>query len=116
MNVLHFRDGSTADFESTPDIDMNREVVIADGDRREEVPFADLKAVFFLNDDRPREGSERPEGSFLAVEFADGEVIRGFARYNPALPGFYLYPAEEGRNERLFVVTAAIQSIEIEKV
>jgi len=115
MNVLHFRDGSTTDVVASPAIDLDRQVVVATGEQPAEVPFADLKAVFFLQDE-PRAQADLPDGSFLAVEFFDGEVIRGFARYNPALPGFFLYPAEKGRNERVFVVTAAVQSIEIEKV
>jgi len=115
MNVLHFRDGSTEDFATTPVIDVERQIVLPAGDTGNSVRFEDLKAVFFLNDE-PRVDDSRPDGSFMAVEFYDGEVIRGFARYNPAQPGFYLYPAEKGRNESVFVVAAAVQSIEIEKV
>jgi hypothetical protein len=118
MHVLHFRNGTTSQLDAPPNIDPQRQVVSTGSEPSTEVPFADLKAVFFLNDDRgttEREVAPR-EGSFLAVEFFDDEVIRGFARYNPASPGFFLYPAEEGRIERVFVVAAAVQSIEIEKV
>lgn len=115
MNVLHFRDGSTSDFPTPPEIDMARKLVLTSGNV--EFPFSSLKAVFFLNDEPRRdEPTERPTGSFLAVEFFDGEIIRGFARYNPSEPGFFLYPAEKGRNERVFVVAAAVQSVEIENV
>lgn len=115
MNVLHYRDGSTSDLATPPEIDMARKLILTSD--RAEIPFSSLKAVFFLTDGpRPSESTERPTGSFLAVEFFDGEIIRGFARYNPAEPGFFLYPAEKGRNERVFVVAAAVQSVEIENV
>lgn len=115
MNVLHFRDGSTATFPTPPTIDLANQSVRTPA--QADVPFSELKAVFFLIDDNetPRM-DERPAGSFLAVEFFDGEVIRGFARYNPESPGFDLFPAEKGRNERVFVVASAVQSIEIERV
>lgn len=115
MHILHFRNGTTAQLATTPVIDPQRQVVVTGGEEGP-VPFANLKAVFFLNDERSAEDLSPREGSFLAVEFFDDEVIRGFARYNPAQPGFFLYPAEEGRIDRVFVVASAVQSIEIEKV
>lgn len=115
MNVLHFRDGSTRNFAEPPRIDIDRQIVVP-ADPGSDVPFSELKAVFFLQDEAGADAESQRAGSFLAVEFIDGELIRGFARYNPELPGFYLFPAENGRNERVFVVVAAVQSIEIEKV
>lgn len=114
MNVLHYRDGSTAEFSTPPTIDNDRQIVITgDGDAAE-VPFSRLKAVFFLNDEQQsKDPAEPPAGSFLVVEFLDGEIIRGNAQYNPASPGFFLFPAEMGRNERVFVVASAVESIEI---
>ena len=73
-----------------------------------------MKAVFF-----PRTTNEELEpasGSTIAVEFADGEVIRGIAHYNPERNGFFLYPNDRAKNERIFVVRSAIVSIEVEKL
>jgi hypothetical protein len=118
MHVLHFRDGTTAEYSAAPTIDTDRQLVLLGGEHSSEVAFTELKAVFFLVDEPRMKVADGPTtaGSFLAVEFLDGELIRGYARYNPASPGFFLYPAEKGRNERVFVVTGAVQSIEIEKV
>ncbi|MGZ8869391.1 MAG: DUF6982 domain-containing protein, partial [Thermoanaerobaculia bacterium] len=50
------------------------------------------------------------------VEFADGEVIRGTAHYNPERNGFFLFPADRSKNDRIFVVNSAIVSIEVERL
>jgi hypothetical protein len=52
----------------------------------------------------------------IAVEFQDGEVIRGAAHYNPERNGFYLFPDDRSKNDRIFVVNSAIVSIEVEKL
>lgn len=113
--VLRYRDGHTerATLES---IDATRDVITAtreDG-TQEEVPFTQLKAVFFPK--MAEEAEETPAGSTLAVEFADGEVIRGSAHYNPERNGFFLYPADRSKNDRIFIVNSAIVSIEVEKL
>jgi hypothetical protein len=64
----------------------------------------------------PIEQLEEPHGSLIAVEFADGEVIRGTATYNPEASGFFLFPLDRSKNERIFVVRDAIASIEVEKL
>ena len=55
-------------------------------------------------------------GMRIAVEFNDGEVIRGAAHYNPERNGFFLYPDDRTKNDRIFVVNSAIVSIEVEKL
>jgi hypothetical protein len=113
--VLRYRDGRTERVILEP-IDPSREVLTAtreDG-ATVEVPFADLKAVFYpqLADGPP----EPAAGMQIAVEFNDGEIIRGTAQYNPERNGFFLYPEDRGRNDRIFIVNSAIVSIEVVKL
>ena len=112
--VLRFRDGRTERSVLEP-IDASREVVVVQrDDGAAEVPFAELKAVFF-----PQENAaalEPATGMQIAVEFNDGEVIRGTAQYNPERNGFFLFPADRSKNDRIFVVNSAIVSIEVEKL
>lgn len=114
--VLRYRDGRTERASLDP-IDPAREVLVArhDDGQATEVPFADLKAVFF-----PRviseEALEPASGMRIAVEFNDGEVIRGAAHYNPERNGFFLFPDDRSKNDRIFVVNSAIVSIEVEKL
>lgn len=112
--VLRFRDGRTERGTIDP-IDSDREVIVLhreDGSTAN-VPFAELKALFFphATDPEPEAG-----GMQIAVEFNDGEVIRGTANYNPERNGFFLYPADRSKNDRVFVVNSAIVSIEVEKL
>jgi hypothetical protein len=113
--VLRFRDGRTERATLEP-IDATREVLIVRHDEREtaEVPFSELKAVFFprlatVDDD----ALEPASGLHIAVEFNDGEIIRGMAHYNPERNGFFLYPQDRSKNDRIFVVNSAIVSIEV---
>lgn len=115
--VLRFRDGRTERATLDP-IDPNTEVLTAhqDDGQRIEIPFSALKAVFF-----PRAGVDDSElepasGMQIAVEFNDGEVIRGIAHYNPERNGFFLFPQDRSKNDRIFVVNSAIVSIEVEKM
>jgi len=113
--VLRYRDGSTRR-ATLMRADMEREIVdIEEDGAATEVPFASLKAVFFPQAD-PDRAPGPVEGSQLAVEFADGEVIRGIAHYNPERNGFFLYPHDRSKNDRIFVVNSAIMSIEVEKL
>ena len=80
-----------------------------------EVPFSELKAVFFPQT-APDGALEPASGMQIAIEFNDGEVIRGTAHYNPERNGFFLYPADRSKNDRIFVVNSAIVSIEVEKL
>ncbi|MEA2240043.1 MAG: hypothetical protein QOC81_4767 [Thermoanaerobaculia bacterium] len=113
--VLRYRDGRTerASLLET-DVDSQIVRVTRDGGTTNDVPFSELKALFFPQSaDGP---VEEPAGSTIAVEFADGEVIRGIAQYNPERNGFFLFPLDRSKNDRIFVVNSAIVSIEVEKL
>lgn len=113
--VLRYRDGRTERVALEP-IDPSREVVVARrDDGPAEVPFSDLKAVFFPRTE-PDGALEPASGMQIAIEFNDGEVIRGTAHYNPERNGFFLFPADRSKNDRIFVVNSAIVSIEVEKM
>jgi len=113
--VLRYRDGTTRR-AALLQTDTDREVFrIEENGSASEVPFGSLKAVFYPTID-PDKHSDAPAGSQLAVEFADGEVIRGIAHYNPERNGFFLYPLDRSKNDRVFVVNSAIASIEVEKL
>ena len=113
--VLRYRDGRTERVDLAP-IEHDRQVfsVTRDDGSTGEVPYTDLKAVFFPH----RDGAppEQVAGSTIAVEFSDGEVIRGIANYNPERNGFFLYPLDRSKNDRVFVVNSAIVSIEVERL
>ncbi len=113
--VLRYRDGRTERVDLAP-IDPSREVfsVKHEDGSSGEIPYAELKAVFFphLGEGVP----EKAEGSTIAVEFSDGEVIRGIAHYNPERNGFFLFPLDRSKNDRVFVVNSAIISIEVERL
>jgi hypothetical protein len=116
--VLRYRDGRT-DRASLEPIDASHEVVRVkhdDGGEVEEVPFSQLKAVFFPLTDAAHPRPVTANGSTIAVEFSDGEIIRGIANYNPERNGFFLYPHDRSKNDRIFVVNSAIVSIEVEKL
>jgi hypothetical protein len=114
--VLRYRDGQTerATLIET-DVDQQIVRVRRDDGANDDLPFSTLKALFF-----PRSGSddaiEPASGSTIAVEFADGEVIRGVAHYNPERNGFFLFPLDRSKNDRIFIVNSAIVSIEVEKL
>ena len=112
--VLRYRDGRT-ERVTLVDTDVEQQVATVNRDgANAAVPFGDLKAIFF-----PRTGAEEQApaaGSTIAVEFADGEIIRGQAHYNPERNGFFLFPHDRSKNDRIFVVNSAIVSIEVEKL
>lgn len=115
--VLRYRDGRTERAELEP-IDPTHEVLVVHGDDGElsEVPFSELKAVFFPRTAPDDDSLEPATGSRIAVEFNDGEIIRGSAHYNPERNGFFLFPDDRSKNDRIFVVNSAIVSIEVEKL
>jgi hypothetical protein len=113
--VLRYRDGRT-ERAALIETDVERQIVRVrrDDGTNDDVRFSTLKALFF-----PRNAEQALEpaaGSTIAVEFADGEVIRGVAQYNPERNGFFLFPLDRSKNERIFVVNSAIVSIEVEKL
>jgi hypothetical protein len=114
--VLRYRDGRTERAELEPiDIERTSLTVRQDDGASIEVPFSELKAVFFPRSSG-EEGEDVTPGMQISVEFQDGEVIRGTAQYNPERNGFLLYPHDRSKNDRIFVVNSAIVSIEVEKL
>lgn len=115
--ILRYRDGRTERVTQVEQIDPTHGsfLVSRDGGTSGDVPFADIKAIFFPRT-VPEEALEPASGSQIAVEFSDGEVIRGFAHYNPERNGFYLFPLDRSKNDRIFVVNSAIVSIEVERL
>ena len=114
--VLRYRDGRTERAALEP-IDPAREMLIVhhDDGTMGEVPFSDLKAVFYPRT-APDDSLEPASGMQISVEFNDGEVIRGTAHYNPERNGFFLFPDDRTKNDRIFVVNSAIVAIEVEKM
>ena len=114
--VLRFRNGQT-ERVLLEQADLDREVfhVKREGGDTADVPFGQLKAVFFPHQ-KDSHGDPTGAASTIAVEFADGEIIRGIAQYNPERNGFFLYPHDRSKNDRIFVVNSAIVSIEVEKL
>jgi hypothetical protein len=114
--VLRYRDGRTERAGMAP-IDPARQsfTVTRENGQTAEVPYGELKAVFFPQT-VPEAQIEQATGSTIAVEFSDGEVIRGIAQYNPERNGFFLYPLDRSKNDRIYVVNSAIVSIEVERL
>jgi hypothetical protein len=115
--VLRYRDGRTERATLSP-IDSDRQLLTIrreDGEAAD-VPFSLLKAVFFPRTNPDQAVEDPPGGSEISVEFADGEVIRGTANYNPERNGFFLFPHDRSKSDRIFVVNSAIMSIEVEKL
>ncbi len=115
--ILRYRDGRI-ERATTADVDGTNELLnatLADDGSGLQIPYSELKAVFFPRV-TPDEELEDPPGSLIAVEFDDGEVIRGNATFDPAASGFFLTPLDRSKNERIFVVRSAIASIEVERL
>lgn len=114
--VLRYRSGRTE--RATLDaIDLEAQVVhvrYEDGSDGE-VTFPEIKAIFYPHA-ASDEAVEPAAGSQIAVEFADGEIIRGIAQYNPERNGFILFPLDRSKNDRIFVVNSAIVAIEVERL
>jgi len=113
--VLRYRDGRT---ERVPRAEINADekfVAVTHEGAAVNVPFSELKALFFPRTN-PDDEPDTATGSTISVEFADGEVIRGIAHYNPERNGFFLFPHDRSKNDRIFVVNSAIVSIEVEKL
>lgn len=113
--ILRFRDGGTNRTSEPIEIDGEGQRVFVSGPDPNEVTFSELKAIFFFG---PETGKATPErGSILSIEFNDGEVISGIApEYNPTFPGFYLYPNDRDRVDKVFIVASAIVSIDVERL
>lgn len=114
--VLRYRGGQTERVTLTSiDADRERVEVRRDG-AAGEVAFAELKAIFFPRDQSTAASEAGEAVSTIAVEFADGELIRGVAHYNPIKNSFFLFPLDRSKNDKIFVVNSAIVSIEVERL
>jgi len=82
----------------------------------------DLKAIFVVHsfEGNPRrikqahfKPADRPYGQKLRVTFQDGEVLDGStANYDPAVQGFFVWPADQGgNNEKIYVLNSAVKSV-----
>jgi len=86
------------------------------------IPFAHLKAVFFVQDfggnpDRlPKPDADDPSarGRRVTVTFVDGEVLRGATLgYSQNTPGFFVSPLDStSNNTRVFVLAGAIRHVQ----
>jgi hypothetical protein len=114
--VLRYRSGRT-ERAALSAIDLEAQLfrVTREDGADGEVPFSEIKAVFYPQT-LPEEEQEASAGSRIAVEFADGEIIRGVAQYNPERNGFVLFPLDRSKNDRIFVVNSAIVAIEVERL
>jgi hypothetical protein len=114
--VLRYRSGHT-ERATLKAIDLEGEVfrVTYEDGGDAEVPFSEIKAIFYPQT-QPEARQEPEAGSQIAVEFVDGEIIRGIAQYNPERNGFVLYPLDRSKNDRIFVVNSAIVAIEVERL
>ena len=96
-----------------------------DESKVEELALADLKAVFYVKSFAGEPGRKGPPpfskesftgvpGLKLKITFFDGEVMYGTTNgYNPGRKGFFVLPADESsNNERVYVITAATDSVE----
>lgn len=116
--VLHYRDGRTERGNCSASFSDSEETIRVDcGGEVKQARLAELKALFFIRSaSSSSPEAVEPAGSSLAVEFFDGEVIRGRApHYSTDGPGFFLFPFDRSKNEKVFVVSSAIASIEVEK-
>ena len=90
-------------------------------DEMKQINVQDLKAIYFVedlggdssfneNNDVERVGFGRK----IKVQFKDGEIQFGYTPgYAPNRPGFFVSPCdEESNNKRIFVVTAATETVQ----
>ena len=86
------------------------------------IPFAHLKAVFFVHDfagnpahcPAPDADNVSARGRRITVTFVDGEVLRGATLgYNQNAPGFFVSPLDTtSNNARIFVLAGAIRHVQ----
>jgi hypothetical protein len=86
------------------------------------IPFAHLKAVFFVQDfagnpdhlSRPDADDSSARGRRVTVTFVDGEVLRGATLgYSQNAPGFFVSPLDStSNNTRIFVLAGAIRHVQ----
>jgi hypothetical protein len=86
------------------------------------IPFAHLKAVFFVHDfagnpehcPAPGADAVSARGRRITVTFVDGEILRGATLgYNQNAPGFFVSPLDvTSNNIRIFVLAGAIRHVQ----
>jgi len=86
------------------------------------IPFAHLKAVFFVHDfaGNPEHcpaldaDAVSARGRRITVTFVDGEILRGATLgYNQNAPGFFVSPLDPtSNNARIFVLAGAIRHVQ----
>lgn len=116
--LLHYRDGHTVRCSMAGELDPGGSSIrVQTANGEDAVDLSELKAIFFLRERPVEEDAPPHEGSLLAVEFDDGEVIRGrSAGYTPEKSGFFLFPLDRSKNEKIFVINTAVVSIDVEKL
>lgn len=126
MIVAHFRDGRNVK-GTTQDFAPNKaqfHIHPTGDDAAVEVRCAELKALFFVKtydgDSKRRDAYSferfKGHGRKATVTFYDGEVMAGYTMgYHADKPGFFMVPADENsNNSRVFVVNAAVESIQMQ--
>ena len=86
------------------------------------IPFAHLKAVFFVHDfagnpehcPAPDADNVSARGRRITVTFVDGEVLRGATLgYSQNAPGFFVSPLDAtSNNARIFVLAGALRHVQ----
>jgi hypothetical protein len=124
--VIRYQDGrilkgQTSDFLPTRPVFHITPADAAPDSRPLTVQVTELKAVFFVKDfagNRERKklqefpADKRVLGRKIRVVFQDGETLVGTTQgYDASRPGFFVVPADEGYNDRCFVVARAIKNV-----
>jgi hypothetical protein len=120
--VLRFRDGRVVRVV-VPKVEAPTASVRATSDDGEELEILldSLKGIFYLKEPKERlaglglHPQDEPRGTTATVEFEDGEVLTGRVGYfDVSQPGFFLYPiSPTNNNAKVYVVTAAVRSLEL---
>lgn len=120
--TLHFRDGRVARVLLPGGTALGAAVSVVDEHgETAEIPIGVLKGIFYLKDPRERilevdlGVRPAPDGTLATVEFEDGEVLSGYVNsFDVRQPGFFLQPDNpHGNNAKVYVVTAAVRSLEL---
>jgi len=90
---------------------FTRAYVAGHGDQDDEVPAAEVKAIFFMLG--PGEKLEPAGGARIRVIFLDGRTIEGTRDSGDAPKGFFLVPSDAARTStrRVFVAREATKAV-----
>ncbi|MEW6336388.1 MAG: hypothetical protein AB1625_03200 [Acidobacteriota bacterium] len=120
--VLRFRDGRVVRGEMPDDLVPGTRISASDENGATiDVHLSDLKGIFYLKQQKDRllerglSGPTEPVGTTATLEFEDGEVLSGrLSHFDVSQLGFFLHPADaSGNNAKIYVVTAAVRSLEL---